>query len=323
MNDRRPSETHSARPTDLVALVTFDDEVYENHAVTLDRLARPNDSPRPLAAAMEQWLGLGRQLWVDVRGREIVGIATARELSDRAWIIETLIDASGADGDPDEVFVALLRRAADGAGRHGVTHILVRTRLHGPAREPAMHAGFKQVGVEELWQGPLEAAPASGERYPTRVALDSDDFGRFQLFNHLLPLDAREAMAMTLEEWQATRERRWLGRGGLEFVALDEDRIVGTLGIAAGKTPQCEFLVDPQHPGAAASLAAEAARMLVSSRRTSPLLALAPAGNPSGALLQEMGLQAVADYALLCLRIVKPLRVRRRVAAGMAVPTRG
>src|SRR5688500_3779937 len=56
---------HSVRPTDLVALVTFDGEIYENQAVPREHLVRPSAAPRPLGAAIEQWLGLGRQTWID------------------------------------------------------------------------------------------------------------------------------------------------------------------------------------------------------------------------------------------------------------------
>ena len=102
------SLSHAARPTDLVALVTFDDEVRENQAVTLERLGAAEHGSRPLNVALAQWLHLGRRMWVNVDGREVHGIATARDLGDRsAWVIDTLIDAGGQEHG-DEVVADLL-----------------------------------------------------------------------------------------------------------------------------------------------------------------------------------------------------------------------
>ena len=42
--------------------------------MTRDRLGKAPGIPRPLSAAVEQWLHLGRRTWVSVRGRSIVGI---------------------------------------------------------------------------------------------------------------------------------------------------------------------------------------------------------------------------------------------------------
>jgi len=55
------TDTRAPRPTDLVALVTFDDEVRENLAVTREHLTEPPSAARPLSAAIDQWLHLGRR----------------------------------------------------------------------------------------------------------------------------------------------------------------------------------------------------------------------------------------------------------------------
>ena len=55
------SAARPPRPTDLVALVTFDGVVRANQAVTRDRLGKAPGTPRPFSAAVEQWLHLGRQ----------------------------------------------------------------------------------------------------------------------------------------------------------------------------------------------------------------------------------------------------------------------
>jgi hypothetical protein len=316
-------DAHGVRPTDLVALAAFDEDVYENHAFARERLARPGEAPRPLGATIEQWLGRGRRTWIDVRGRQIEGIATARELGSRVWAIDTLIDASGPTAD-GEVFAALLRKARDSAADERVTHILLRTVLDSAAQRAAMHCGFKQVRVDETWTGRLDAGVATGldTTLSIRRASDHDDFARFQLFNRLLPLDAREAIALTLDEWQRTRERRWLQRGGSEWAALAGDAIAGTLQLHTGDHPQVEVLAET---GACAAALIEQARATLTRRRgDASVLAVTPAATPAtGAEFAARGFQRQGEFAVLCLRLARPVRSTARVPARLAVPTRG
>lgn len=318
MNGHQP-DTHGVRPTDLVALVAFDDDVFENHAFTRERLARPDDVPRPLGAAIEHWLGLGRRTWIDLRGRQIDGIATARELNRETWIIDTLIDASPGD---TTAMSALLRQAHDAALEERVTHVLLRTRHDSPALAAAMHLGFKRVLVESTWRGDVEAAPAAERGDLTlRRADASDEVARFQLFNRMLPLDAREAMALTLEEWQRTRERRWLQRGGAEWLAFDRDTLVGELQVAARRAdPQFAIVVDGGRVDAAAALAVRAQELL---RGRPAALAMTVAGNAAETAYLASGFTRLDEYGLLCLRLAHPVRATQRARASLAVPTRG
>ena len=310
---------HSVRPLDLVALVTFDGEIYENQAVSREHLVQPTAAPRPLGAAIEQWLGLGRQTWIDVRGRQIEGIATARELDPQAWIVETLLDASG--GTNDDVLEALLRRAVEAAQDASVTHLLLRTPVGAPAVAAAMHVGFKPVIVQQVWRGVLAPVDGSTSALAVRPAEDADDFGRFQLFNRSLPIDARQALAITLEEWERTRERRWLGRNATELLAIDNGRIAAELRLnPGGDAPQFDLLADPDATDAATALLDAAASRLDSQ----PVLAVVPEAVPAlGSLLAGRGLEPHAEYALLCHRTARPLTERLRKTAGATVATGG
>ena len=318
---RAVPDAHGVRPADLVALVGFDEEVYENHAFARERLARPGEPPHPLGATIEQWLGRGRRTWIDVRGRQIEGIATARELGARVWLIDALVDASDGVATND-VLAALLRKARDTAIEDRVTHLLLRTRLDSPAYLAAMHCGFKPVRVEETWLGSLAAAPGiDGGAFTIRRASDHDDFGRFQLFNRLLPLDAREAVALSLDEWQRARERRWLQRGGSEWVALANDVIVGTLQLQPGGHAQLEVLAESQQCAAALL---DHAQTILQRRSAAPVLAVAPAAVPViGAALAAAGLQQHGEFVALCQRLARPIAATERVRSRLAVPTRG
>ncbi len=317
------TDAHEVRPTDLPALVSFDEEVFENHAYTRERLARPDDVPGPLAAAIEDWLGLGRRTWIDMRGRQIDGIATARALTRHVWLLDTLIDASAGAADSG-VLAALLRKAHEAARDDEVTHVLLRTRLGSPALTAALHQGYKQVLAESVWRGRLRSGASAGSNVVVRRAEERDDMARFHLFNQMLPLDAREAMALTLEEWLATRERRWLQRGGLEWVAVADDRVVGALQLSSSRSsPQLDIVVSGGRDDAADALLEQAAQVLGERRGTRLVLAVASSGGGAERALGQRGLERRDEFGLLCLRLARPVRAAQRASAGLVVPTRG
>jgi len=326
MTDDRSLEAHAVRPTDLVALVTFDGEVFANQAVTREHLVRPNQTPRPIGAAIEQWLGLGRRTWVEVRGRQIEGIATARELADGVWQIDTLVDASTRASDiGDEVLSTLLRKAVDAAREHRVTHVLLRTTLEGAAHVAAMHAGFGRVTIERAYRGHVGAG-STGE-IEVRLATAEDDLARFQMFNRALPLEARQAVAATLDEWRRTRERRWLGRNSGEWVALHGAAVIGVLALNPGPPAQLEVELEAEGPHAhavtGALLSAAAERLEAAGGGGTPVVGVVGATSAAGSALEARGFELDAEYALLCHRTTRQVVERRRMPAGMAVPTGG
>ena len=302
------------RPTDLVALVTFDGEVRANQAVTRDRLGKAPGTPRPLSAAVEQWLHLGRQTWVSVQGRSIVGIATARELSTpSAWEVDTLIDA----GDDPGVIADLLRQAADSAARAKVTHVLLRTPSDAPAAQQAPRAGFAKALDERLWGGHLQIeATAEG----VRDWHEDDDLACFQLYGRALPVTARSVLAMTREESTTVHERRWHERGR-SFVAEHEGRIAG-LARVARTGGQFSLMVEPGQPEVARALLAAVSERL---GKTAVHRVLVPAcGAEEERALREAGLEPGNEFTLFCHRAARPVldeahAVVRAVAPGRLV----
>jgi hypothetical protein len=312
------THTHAPRPTDLVALVSFDGEVYENQAVTREGLGKPSAAPDALGAAIQQWLGRGRHVWIDVRGRQIHGIATARPLSGHdAWLIETLVDA-GAPGD--HVVSALLAQASETAIEAGVSKLLLRMRIDAPGLAEAQRAGFARALNEELWQGEpsTDVARDAGAEFSVRDVQDSDAFSLFQLYSRTLPIDARQALAMTFEEWQAAQERRWIGRGGRELVACQDGKVRGV--IQASSSGQFTVLVEPGFEAAAAGLYTAATAHVDGAAR----LALQPSCNGTPAsMLRSHGFEPGDEFLLLSKRMARPLMEVIPNAAGRTVPTRG
>ena len=316
------------RPTDLVALVSFDDELVANEAVTRQRLGRPPEPPHPLAATMQRWLGRGRRVWIDVHGRQIQGIATARELAGReAWEIDTLADASG---DGHEVTTELLRQATTAAAKARVEHLLLRMRADAPGIDAARRAGFVLALQERLWCGPPPPSAAPSDTgslgaCEVREAQTEDAMALFQLHNRALPVGTRQAVAMTFEEWQVVQDRRWTGRGAREDVAIQDGRVQGTLLVSAAQGDhggQITLLVEPQADEVARALLRAAAPRL---RTCEHVLALLPecASTPVG-VLRSLGFEAGEEYLLLAARTAAIARDAMPVRAARAVvPTRG
>lgn len=315
------TRTHTPRPTDLVALVSFDGEVYENQAVTRERLGKRSAAPHALAATVQQWLGRGRHVWIDVRGRQIHGIATARALaSQRAWEIDTLVDAGG---EHDGVITSLLTQASESAAEARVSQLLLRMHANAPALPQALRAGFVRAAQEDLWSAErsdrTDDCDSGDGGILVREAEKADRFALFQLYNRALPIGSRQAIAMTFEEWRAVQERRWLGRGGRELVACEGDKIRAVLQLSPGG--QFTLLVEP---GAAASAEALYTASRAYFEDAERVLALQPAcaGTPA-ALLRSHGYQLGDEYVLLARRTTRPVMEAIPHAAGRTVPTRG
>lgn len=324
MSEARPDagNTHAPRPIDLVALVTFDDAVYENQAVTRERLARPSAAPHALNAAIEQWLVRRRHMWIDVSGRQINGIATARPLAaDDAWMIDTLIDATvdSAAASESGVVFALLDQAIEAAIQSSVTRLLLRTPADAAALPDALRAGFRPALAERLWAGATIDVPEEPAADVTvREAADGDGFALFQLYNRALPFEARQALAITLEEWEGVQDRRWLARNAREWVAEEDGRITASLRLSlTNKVAQFDLLAAGDSLRGAAALLATAATQISDREQVFALVPRAIA--PLEGLLRDHGLEPRADYALVSRRPAKPVVADAAARSGVVV----
>ena len=316
--------TRAPRPTDLVALVTFDGEVRENLAITRERLGQRKGAPTPLAAAIEQWLHLGRRTWVNVAGRQIRGIATARELTAKhAWEIDTLIEADDAHNDARrrEVLEDLLRQAIVAARDAGVTNLLLRTPEDSLATKAATRAGFSLVQNERLWRGRL--APAKAGAGGVRDWTDGDAFASFQVYCRAMPIAARQSMAMTVDEWNAVRDRHWQERGDGALVAEQDGRVAGTARYARA-TGQFTLIAEPDAHAATDALIAAIATRLGEAERPPPstecIALIAASGATEDAALRRAGLAVEPEaYVLFCKRLLRPVREETYARAGIPI----
>ncbi|MBI2760733.1 MAG: hypothetical protein HYX51_04825 [Chloroflexi bacterium] len=310
------SATRTVRPTDLVALVSFDGRVYANEARTWERLGHDPESPRLLGSAVEQWFSFatGRHTCISIHGQTILGLASARRRGARAaWEIDCLI---AADEDSERVTLSLLDQISAAAVRSGALKLFLRLEAGSDLLEPARKAGFVPYTTETLLR--LDAVNTMDEPLPEGLLLRSrerpDSHGLYQLYNRVAPSTVRMVEATTLPEWQAAAERRSVGRGAADVVAERDGRIVAWVRTTrSGDAGRLDLVLDPEIWIAAPALIAWALRDLGTRR---PLFAAVPAyARPIAERLQDAGFALAGEYELLAKRLVLPVLVRKPARA--------
>lgn len=300
------------RPTDLVALVSFDGRVYANEAHTWDRLGR-REGARLLENALEQWFSFatGRHTWISVEGLTIRGVISARARGSRlAWEVDCLIIASD---DVQPTLDALVEQLLDAATRAGTLRIFLRLEAGSATLEAARTLGFMPYVHETLLQlaepaPELPLDPALTLRKRTRA----DGFALFRLYNAVTPESVRRYEAATYAEWIAGQERRSQGRGKHDLVAEQDGRLVAWLcAVPDGEIGRIDLLLHPDAAAHGPTLLAHAARLLGERR---PLYSLVPRyAENLLALHREQGFVPVAEYAGMVKRLVTPIKEAKPV----------
>jgi len=301
------STARTVLPTDLVALVSYDGQVYANQAVTLDRIGT-QDSPHPLETAFEQWFSFatGRHTWISVKGPTLRGLVSARKRgSKHAWEIDCLINAE--EQDPG-VLMSLLDQVTEAAGRSGAMRIFIRVGAGSMIEEDLVRCGFARYRSEQCWRREQDASAVRPAPAGLRRRAKQDLLPLFQLYTRTTPEQVRRYEAMTLDEWLANQEQ--LGRMG-QWVRDELDRISGWLRIAGdgeigrfdliGEEPLLDDLV-------ACALAKLANRRV----------AYGIAGGHQENVMMRLEAQGFApgeEYSVLVRRTVRPVKETRRAPA--------
>lgn len=125
-----------------------------------------------------------------------------------------------------------------------------------------------------------------------------------------LPIDARQTMAMTVDEWNTVCDRHWQERGEGALVAEQDGRVVATGSYACG-TGQFTVVVEPE------------AREATDARepRICRLALVSTCGATEEDALRRTGLAPGEEFGLLCKRIARP--VREGVIARAGIPITG
>ncbi len=228
------SGARSVRPTDLVALVSYDGEVYPNEALSWERLAKGDRDPHPLESAFEQWFSFatGRSTWISVKGQGIRGLLSVRRRSGRvAWEVDCLILT---EEDP-ELLRALVERMCADATRAGVRRIFLRLHEDSAKLEAARSAGFVMSRRETLWVAEQPVPPAVADP-PLRARRKEDALALFGLYNAIAPQATRGLEATTVQEWAAFQETRGFGSRVEELLFEEDGRVTGAIRLARGRS---------------------------------------------------------------------------------------
>jgi hypothetical protein len=310
------STTRTVRPTDVVALVSFDGNVYPNEARTWDRLGSEPESPSVLGSAVEQWFSFatGRHTWVSIQGQTILGLISARRRGTRtAWEIDCLIAAAA---DTERAALSLFEQVSAGAARAGVHKLFLRVEAGSDLLTAARKAGFVSYTTERLLRldrpGGLDCMLPAGLALRSRERMD--DHALFQLYNAVAPPEVRMVEAMTLSEWSAAAERRSAGRGATDIVAERDGRIVARVQTTrSGDSGRLDLVVAPEEWTATDGLLAWAIRDLGPRR---PLFAVVPEyAGPVADHMIAAGFQPAGAYTLLAKRLMQPVWSERPVRA--------
>lgn len=227
--------SRTVRPTDLVALVSYDGKVYRNEARTWDILEKVEEAPSPIDSAFDVIEPLfsfatGRQTWINVSGLTLQGLVSARRLhTRRAWEIDTLICATP---EPEAVCLDLLESMVKGAGRARAHKVFLRLQADSQLVPFARRAGFVAYTRELLYFRGSRPEHVDATTSLRKVA-SQDDQALFRLYSRNVPEMVRRHEALTLQEWQALRpDRRMRG----EYVHEEDGEVKGwaRLGMSGG-----------------------------------------------------------------------------------------
>jgi hypothetical protein len=294
-------------PTDLVALVSYDGQVYANQAMTLERIGT-QDSPHPLETAFEQWFSFatGRHTWISVKGPTLRGLISARKRgSKQAWEVDCLINAEEQDAG---VLMSLLDQVTEAAGRSGAMRIYVRVQAGTMTEQDVIKCGFAAYRHEQVWRLERETGKVRATPEGIRRRAKPDMYPLFQLYSANVPERVRRYEAMTLTEWTAAQEN--MARGA-QYVAEHDAQVAGWLRLASdgdvgrfdliGSTNARDELIE-------CALAKLANRARVH--------AIVPDYEEDVAWrLESLGFAPADEYTVLVRRTVRTVKAGRRVQA--------
>ena len=298
----------TVRPTDLVALVSYNGRVYPNAALTRDRIGT-EASPHPLETALEQWFSFatGRHTWISIKGATLRGLASARRRGSKAaWEVDCLIDAAD---DDDSVLSGLLDQVVTDAARGGAEKIFLRVRADSPVVEAAVHCGFAPYLNERLLAAKAPRAGGSAsDQHKLRRWSRSDAYPTFRLYNRWVPETVRRVEAATFREWQNARERVSPRRGTQQRVIELDGQIAGWLRTAAdGEIGRFDLMAGPADADLLDALIDGALERL---SEQSALFTLVPQfAAVLGQRLEERGFSVEREYTVLARRTTKPVEL--------------
>lgn len=316
------------RPTDLVALATFEGRRYPNLARTRSKLDRDHTFGLSVGTLIEQWISSEtRHTVVAMRGLAMDGLVSARHRGGRsAWEIDALVVAARTGGEA--LIGPLVTEVSEEAATAGVRTVFLRVAHESPDIMALRRSGFMPYLTETLMRLPPRPEAPDFPEPPGRTRRTAQhDQDLFRLYNHVTPVAVRAVEGMTIEEWKESRDSA-AGRSQ-QYVWTDADRLWGWLQVDRdrGRT-HLRLQCDADHEGSIRGIAAAALSLVP--RRTLAM-ALVPDYQPAiqRILGQDFGFEPVARYSVLVRQLavrvaeIEALPAKVRLARGSGLLSRG
>ncbi len=305
------SKARHVWPTDLVALVSWEGQVYGNEAWPWERFGKEDEGPHPLESAIEQWFSLAtggsRDTLVHVQGQTLRGLVSTRRRSSKSVReINCLIAV-----DPD-VCLGLLDRLCESGGRAGVERLFLRLAADSPLLAMMQRAGFVSYGREQLWWRRPARQSSGGSSLSVRQPTPEDNFNLFRLYSAAIPSVVRQAEGPTMKEWLAVQERKGWSK---DLVVERDGSLVGWMRFTRGNGATKLGIV--LHPDEGEKIDDYISSALTNVSNRQAVFCLVPNYAPElGSTLSRYGFQAGGEYVSLLRRLARPVAIVERVPNG-------
>lgn len=305
----------SLDPLDLLRCAFLGEQGKFNRAYTLSSLGQQTPSDfSPIEVSKAGLLLHSTACALVLRdGGSIVGIAAARQRSGpKSWEVTHLLCA-----DANTRLSELLEKVAQTAASHGGERVFLRLLRNDPLADVARLSGYFPSFAEVLYKGTVRVRPASnGFRAPLRKKTPKDEYDLFRLYNASTPSEVRSVVGMTFEQWMASREQ---ARSKPAQFVLDRDGLIRGW-VQTSRWARLGHLAAVVHPDDSASLASLVDFGLERLKETEGVYCLAPEYQVSlHKILEERGLDAVAEYAILVKHMA--IRSKKEARAKVTVPS--
>lgn len=294
-----------SRPLDVVRYGVFGGPAPGNRAYPLAAVGTDAMAAMPRRDVMAVAISLRRTGVCSLtlsHGRYIPAIVAARPRStSRCWDVTHLLVDSPDGAACADMLGILFREVSERGGER----VFLRLREDDPLVRLAASCGFTKFSEETLWMGPKGAfagTPTDG----IRPAKSVDEHDLFRLYNASTPSRTRLVLGMTLDQWQAARERAgWRSR---EYVYRRDDAVRGWVQITRrGRSGIVTTMNHPRASECVAGLVGYGASRAWGAKNWYCLVRKDQV--PFEALMRRYGFQEVGRYATMARSVASPMSI--------------
>lgn len=287
------------QPEDLVACLLSRTASFSSVALSRDCLLSACP-PSPAALVMRQLLYPAdeRHVLIFVDQRRLRGLLTYRpRAAPEVWEVDNLLC-----GRDEASCCTLLDDLSTYGGKTGVRKIFLRTEQDSPFIGALRKTGFAPCSTGHVYRKLISRQSTPVFQAGLRPRSGKDDFLVFQLYNAATPASLRQAEGLTLQEWQASREKD----AGKEIVYENEEGLRGWLRYSVIKGKKVFEIMTAASPAGVDRTLVEYVMTNSPHCRAAYCLAQENQGGLQS-VLKDMGFELVGGYCVLVKQLVVPV----------------